>query len=146
MTYKMLFMIFTLAASSATAQEVLPLIDTTNPTPGITPPKVLPDSITPRYPPIAIRCSAEGIVGLELSVLTSGVVTDVRITNSSGYGVLDDAALEEVRASRYMPALENGQPLAVRISTKIMWKLAGEPHTVLETCLKALRAGEPPPS
>ena len=51
----------------------------------------------PDYPGIAIRMGYQGTVTLLVTVDPSGAVTDVQLIKSSGYKVLDDAALDHVR-------------------------------------------------
>lgn len=52
----------------------------------------------PNYPPLALRMGYQGKVVLLITVDPSGTVTSVQVKSSSGYKVLDDAALEHVRA------------------------------------------------
>jgi len=49
------------------------------------------------YPPLASRRGYQGKVVLEIVVAPSGEVSSVKVRESSGYQVLDDAALEHVR-------------------------------------------------
>lgn len=51
----------------------------------------------PEYPPLALRRGYEGTVVLGIVVEPSGEVTLVRVVQSSGREILDDAALEHVR-------------------------------------------------
>ena len=51
---------------------------------------------------------------LDVYVLESGKVGDVRIKKSSGFERLDDAAVKEVKRSwRFVPGTENGKPVAM---------------------------------
>jgi len=52
----------------------------------------------PQYPPLALRMGYQGKVVLLITVDPSGIVTSVEVKNSSGYKILDEAALEHVRA------------------------------------------------
>lgn len=52
----------------------------------------------PNYPPLALRMGYQGKVVLLITVDPSGTVTSVQVKNSSGYKILDDAALAHVRA------------------------------------------------
>ena len=52
----------------------------------------------PSYPPLALRMGYQGKVVLLIAVDPSGTVTSVQVKNSSGHKILDDAALEHVRA------------------------------------------------
>lgn len=51
----------------------------------------------PEYPGIAQRMGYQGTVTLLITVDPSGTVAEVQLKKSSGYKVLDDAALEHVR-------------------------------------------------
>jgi len=52
----------------------------------------------PKYPPLALRMGYQGKVVLLIAVDASGAVTSVEVKTSSGYKILDEAALEHVRA------------------------------------------------
>jgi protein TonB len=58
----------------------------------------------PRYPRVAVRRGYEGTVLLKVRVLDSGRVDEVAIEESSGYRILDKAALEAVKTWRFTPA------------------------------------------
>jgi TonB family protein len=49
------------------------------------------------YPPLAKRMGYQGKVVLLITVNPSGTVTSVQLKSSSGYKILDDAALDHVR-------------------------------------------------
>lgn len=51
----------------------------------------------PEYPPLALRLGYQGKVVLRIVVDPNGTVTSVEIEKSSGYKILDNAALEHVR-------------------------------------------------
>jgi TonB family protein len=52
---------------------------------------------TPEYPGLAQRMGYQGTVTLQITIDPSGAVTDVQLQKSSGYKILDDAALEHTR-------------------------------------------------
>lgn len=56
-----------------------------------------------RYPRIAIRNAWEGQVNLGIRVLSDGQLTDIHIINSSGYQVLDNAALNSITLVANLP-------------------------------------------
>lgn len=68
----------------------------------------------PEYPASAIRRNQEGIVQLLIYVLPNGNVADVKIGRSSGYPLLDEAAVRKARAAwRFLPATSgSGQAIA----------------------------------
>lgn len=56
-----------------------------------------PQTPQPAYPALALRRGYQGTVAVEFTVTGAGQITNVRLRNSSGYTVLDEAALETVR-------------------------------------------------
>jgi len=63
----------------------------------------------PEHPASAIRRSQEGTVQLLIHVLPNGRVGDVKINRSSGFPVLDAAAMRKARAAwRFLPAASGG--------------------------------------
>ncbi|HET7931236.1 MAG TPA: energy transducer TonB [Rhodanobacteraceae bacterium] len=63
----------------------------------------------PQYPIEAARQQQQGTVILDVTVNAEGVVTDVRVERSSGYRVLDRAAVEAARHWRFNPGIANGK-------------------------------------
>ena len=58
----------------------------------------------PTYPRAARRAGRQGTVMLHVEVLADGHVDRIEIDKSSGYELLDDAAVEAVRRWRFVPA------------------------------------------
>jgi protein TonB len=56
-------------------------------------------------------------------ILPDGTVGDLRVERSSGYGLLDTAALAAVKDWRYRPALKDNTPVACRIKINIQFIL-----------------------
>lgn len=65
----------------------------------------------PAYPSVSRRRGEAGTVTLELLVLTDGRVTNVKVKESSGYPLLDRAALNAVKRWRYTPAKRGNQAI-----------------------------------
>jgi TonB family protein len=66
------------------------------------------------YPLLAQRQGWQGEVRIALTVRASGQLSDVRIVGTSGYAILDEAAIRSVRQIREVPdavALLNGESL-----------------------------------
>ncbi|MDD5272706.1 MAG: TonB family protein, partial [Methylovulum sp.] len=57
-----------------------------------------------RYPKIAQMRQWEGTVTLEVKVLADGSAGEVRIVSGSGHEILDESAVEQVKAWRFIPA------------------------------------------
>ncbi len=64
----------------------------------------------PRYPLVARARGWAGTVHVGLSVLADGTVEDASVRRSSGYGVLDEAAMLVARRSRFTPPGTRGLP------------------------------------
>jgi TonB family protein len=64
----------------------------------------------PRYPLIARARGWQGSVDVGLVVRADGTVNAARLRRSSGYGVLDEAAIAVARHSRFSPPAAQGLP------------------------------------
>lgn len=73
--------------------------------------------ITPRYLPAAQAMGNEGTVTIAVSIDESGMPDHVEIKHSSGFSLLDNAAVDAANDSRFYPYLVNGQ--AKRITALI---------------------------
>lgn len=62
----------------------------------------------PFYPMVARRNGLQGRVILNVEVLADGMCGKINIHKSSGYAMLDNAALQTVRNWRFMPARQAG--------------------------------------
>jgi len=60
-------------------------------------------NFTRRYPRIAIRNAWEGRVSLGVRVMSDGQLTDIHVVNSSGYRILDNAALDSITRVANLP-------------------------------------------
>lgn len=78
---------------------------------------------TPKYPLIARHNNWEGVTVLTIQVRPDGAVGEIDVSQSSGYQVLDQAAVKAVKHWRYQPAVKNGSAIAWRIRVKIIFKL-----------------------
>ena len=77
----------------------------------------------PKYPPEALQNGEEGTVKLAVIVDTDALVKDVIIIQSSGSGILDNAAKNAARKARYEPRRINGEPVTTRFKTSYTFKL-----------------------
>ena len=64
-----------------------------------------------------------GRVVLDVEVLASGEAGVVRVEESSGYDILDQAALESVKRWRFVPARRNGAPVPASVRIPIRFAL-----------------------
>lgn len=65
----------------------------------------------PEYPESAQKAGLEGKVIVKVEVDERGRVSKALIIRSSGYEILDSAALEAVKKFKFEPAVENGRPI-----------------------------------
>ena len=79
--------------------------------------------ITAAYPTSAKRLGQEGLVKIQADIDTSGTVVDSRVTRSSGFASLDNAALDAVKNTRFLPALKNGRAVEASIIIPIRFRL-----------------------
>jgi len=77
----------------------------------------------PRYPIYSRKTHQEGVVVVLAEVLTDGSATDIRIAASSGFKLLDEAALETVKQWRFIPAKKDGVPYAQRLRIPVTFSL-----------------------
>jgi len=77
----------------------------------------------PVYPSIARRRRYQGTVILEVFVLESGQVGDLRIAESSKYSLLDRAAMKAVRRWQFEPARKGDREVAMWVKVPIRFNL-----------------------
>jgi len=65
----------------------------------------------PPYPMVARRMGYNGKVILNVEVLAEGKAGQVLLHQSSGYAILDNAALQTVKTWKFSPAKHFGQPV-----------------------------------
>jgi TonB family protein len=82
------------------------------------------------YPPEAIAHGEEGVAVLTFHVGQDGRVKDVVLSKSSGFDVLDKAAMTCVSTWTYNPATHDGQPLEVSWSANVEWFLDFQPMPI----------------
>ncbi len=77
----------------------------------------------PEYPKAASDHGEQGDVLLSIHVLTNGVADSVSVTQSSGYGILDEAAANAAWKWRFQPSTLSGQPVPSVIPCRINFAL-----------------------
>jgi len=77
-----------------------------------------------RYPLAARKSMTEGRVGIRMTVMEDGRLETVEIIESSGYAILDKAALESVRRSAPFPPLpREAERKRVQMSIYLVFKM-----------------------
>jgi len=88
-----------------------------------TPPKLL-YSCKPDYPIVASMLNISGTVELRLMVSAEGHVQEVSIKKSSGYAILDEAAIDAVKQWLFEPAHNGkGEPIEFALNVPINFSL-----------------------
>lgn len=77
----------------------------------------------PSYPPLAQRRAMQGVVLLVVEVSPKGLPSQVKVKKSSGFMLLDKAALKAVRAWRFAPGTRGGVPVAATVEVPIRFTL-----------------------
>jgi TonB family protein len=77
----------------------------------------------PLYPPLAQERGIEGVVSLRVEVLVEGRVGDIFVTSSSGFPILDEAALAQVKTWTFYQAVEDSEPAPAIRQVTIPFKL-----------------------
>lgn len=70
--------------------------------------------VVPVYPDAAKRAEVEGVVQLEVLIDENGRVVSVKVLRGLGYG-LDEAAVEAVKQSTFVPGLKGKEAVPVRL-------------------------------
>ena len=83
---------------------------------------IAPHVCTQFYPRLASILRHEGTTTVAFTITAKGTVAEPKITSSSGYAELDEAALVCVQTWRYNPAIDNGQPVAATWKAEVAWK------------------------
>ncbi|HDZ76980.1 MAG TPA: energy transducer TonB [Candidatus Omnitrophica bacterium] len=77
-----------------------------------------------RYPPWAKKQEFEGISYLAFTLLSSGIIKDIRINRSSGFHILDKEAISTVkRASPFKPIPEKFNHSSLTIEVALVFQL-----------------------
>ncbi|MGE0659804.1 MAG: TonB family protein [Reyranellaceae bacterium] len=83
--------------------------------------RVTPDP--PHYPRRALSQRQEGTVMIRALIGESGEARQIRLHASSGYPLLDKAALQAVGEWRFAPETVNGRPVAVWVEVPVRFKI-----------------------
>ena len=86
-------------------------------------PRTVETNIAPQYPAEAQIQQWTGKVKLRVLVTVEGTVGAISVHQSSGYSVLDEAALAGVRAWRFIPARRGRTPISFEMVVPITYGL-----------------------
>ena len=88
----------------------------------VLPPRILRQT-EPAYPETLRQQRIEGRVAVRMLVLEDGSVGDANVVSSSGYGEMDEAALDAVRQWQFVPARQEGGAVRCRTTLSISFHL-----------------------
>ncbi len=75
------------------------------------------------YPPEAARRHQQGVVTLMLYINGSGTLDKIEIVKSSGFPLLDEAAIKEMKQSHFQPAMDGAIPIRSRAQASVTYRL-----------------------
>jgi protein TonB len=78
----------------------------------------------PIYPETARRAGWEGRVTVRVEVSADGLPMSVALQKSSGYGILDQAALRAVKTWRFQPRTMGGVAMAGMVDVPVNFTLS----------------------
>ncbi|MDD5126150.1 energy transducer TonB, partial [Methylovulum sp.] len=78
---------------------------------------------SPEYPEAAMDRGLEGKVLMKVHVQPNGKPDTVNVTKSSGYSILDDAAVRTVKQWSFVPAMRGKTPIAGWVTVPITFNL-----------------------
>jgi len=79
--------------------------------------------IRPVYPAIARTAGIQGTVVVEAVISRAGSIESLRVV--SGPQMLQNAALEAIRAAKYKPYKLNGEPVEVQTTITVNFRING---------------------
>lgn len=79
----------------------------------------------PPYPMVARRNGYQGRVVVRLDVAADGRATDAQVLVSSGHDILDQSAVDTLRAWKLEPALAGGRPVPGSVNVPVRFRLSG---------------------
>jgi TonB family protein len=82
------------------------------------PPEMIYEEI-PEYPRLAKDLGWEGTVWVKALVDILGDVRNAMVFKSSGYNLLDQAAVEAAYKCKFKPAIQNGRPVSVWVTYSV---------------------------
>ncbi len=75
------------------------------------------------YPKLAIKQNWQGKVLLSLRVTSTGKIKNIQLNNSSGYDILDQAAINSLSKVEYLPEISSWLPFDIDLEFPVIYKL-----------------------
>lgn len=79
--------------------------------------------IKPKYPDLARERGEQGAIRLKLGINAKGLVENIEILSSTGFKLLDEAAIKAVKAAKFIPAQIEGEAVFSISEIKLEFKL-----------------------
>lgn len=79
--------------------------------------------IKPKYPDLARERGEQGAIRLKLGINAKGLVENIEILSSTGFKLLDEAAIKAVKAAKFIPAQIEGEAVFSTSEIKLEFKL-----------------------
>ncbi|HEY3777943.1 MAG TPA: energy transducer TonB [Rhizomicrobium sp.] len=79
--------------------------------------------LQPPYPDSALAAGEQGTTLVDVYVRPNGRISKFRVARSSGFGDLDNAAVESVLNWRFIPAIQDGDPVSDWTTVKVVFQL-----------------------
>jgi protein TonB len=116
------------AIAPATAVDPTPI--RAKPTPAPSAPRIVADAVRQSCPPASHPAALrergiEGSVLLRVKVDAQGRAAEVQLQSSSGWRLFDEAALQQARACRFIPATQDGQAIDSWVEFPVRFALVG---------------------
>ncbi|MBV8596666.1 MAG: energy transducer TonB [Candidatus Eremiobacteraeota bacterium] len=77
----------------------------------------------PQYPEIALQMNQEGFSTVTFSLALDGSVSNVKLAGTSGNRLLDQAAVDAVKSSRFTPATQKCNTIAGTYGVPVVFSL-----------------------
>lgn len=81
------------------------------------------DNLRPEYPRLAREAGWEGTVMLQVEVLPDGRAGTVKVHTTSGYNILDEAAVSAIQRWRFSPATDGNFSVAATVHLPVKFDL-----------------------
>lgn len=79
--------------------------------------------LPPRYPAAARRFNQQGIVQIVVHIASDGEVSEVELKRSSGYPLLDAAAIEQAQTWRCQPAKQGNTAISSLLQLRVIFRI-----------------------
>lgn len=91
----------------------------------LTPPQLLSDADSTPYPKMAKRLRQQGIALLKVQVSEQGECLQVALVSSSGFDLLDRAAMDSAKSWQFESAHKNGEKVSAWVEIPVHFSIRG---------------------